>query len=243
MGSTLSEMHTCLPGKVTAYDPVTNTAVVKPGVKLSLFASDGSRHFEDPIEIPFVPVIFPRAGGMVLRLPVDVGDPVLLVFAESSLAEWRESGEVSEPADARRFSLGWPVAILGFYPDVDPPSPIDAVAVAGGAAIFGQDGGKQVRVSSTGVEISQAGAPAVSPVALAIPTDAGIAGAIAAVNALSSIVSSLLTAYNGHTHAVATTGTAAAQAGTAAATTSTISSVPATAPAAATTASLLTKSL
>jgi len=196
----MGELFKATPGIVSAYDPVTNTAFVRPAVKRAGYStSTDERSYREVGEIPFVPVLFPRAGGFVLRTPVSAGDSVLLVFCDESLAEWRESGGVSEPEDARRHSVGWPVAIPGFFPDSKPPSPLDGAAAAL-QAIFGQDGGKQVRVGPTGIEFAPAGVTPISPVALAVPTDAALATIIPAINAIIASLNALITKYNGHTH-------------------------------------------
>jgi hypothetical protein len=104
------------PGIVKAYDPLTNTAFVRPAVKRAFYSgTTGERSFKEPPEIPFVPVIWPRAGGMVMRMPVLPGDTVLLVYCDAGLAEWREQGGVTEPEDARRHSMAGP-RILGSSP-------------------------------------------------------------------------------------------------------------------------------
>jgi hypothetical protein len=187
------------PGIVKAYDPLTNTAFVRPAIKRSMYSTEGERAFYEPPEIPFVPIIFPRAGGMVLRLPVKPGDTVLLIYCDEGLAEWRDQGGVTEPQDARLHSMGWPVAIPGFFPDSQTMSPLDGAASAT-QAVFGEDGGNQVRVGPTGIELAPAGVTPISPVALSVPTDAGIQGAFAAITILFGIVSDLQSKYNSHTH-------------------------------------------
>lgn len=148
-------MYVARPGKVTAYDPLTNTAVVQPMIKHALYKGDGERVYEELPEIPFVPVLFPRASGYAITLPVATGDYVLLVFCDVSLAEWREGGDVSEPVDARRHSIGWPVAVPGFFPDVAPlsPNPLDVAARLAGMCM-GADGGEdQVRFRGGKIEL------------------------------------------------------------------------------------------
>lgn len=194
------EMFVARPGKVVSYNPATNTATVKPMVKRALYGLDEEeRSFEDLPELPNVPVIFPRAGEYVLTLPVSAGDTVLLVFADVSMAEWRSSGELSEPVDARRHSIGWPVAIPGFFPDVTPmsPSPLDVAARTGGA-VLGQDGGaSRIEISPTGIKL---GANAIDFVALATPTQAGLAACMAAANAAIAGMAALIATFNSHTH-------------------------------------------
>lgn len=191
------------PGIVKSYDPLTNTAFIQPALKHAVWSvSTDERTFLEVGEIPFVPVVFPRAGGFVLRTPVSPGDHVLLVYCDSSLAEYRENGQVSEPQDARRHSIGWPVAIVGFFPDNKALSPLDAAAVALGAAIFGEDGGKQMRVGPLGIELSTAGVTPISPVALANASDNALTTLTNALNSLISTVNALITNYNSHQHAV-----------------------------------------
>lgn len=185
------ELHKAGPGIVTAYDSITNTAVVKPAIKHARYStSTGERTYEALQEIPFVPVIFPRAGGFILRMPLQPGDHVLLVFLDHSLAEWHESGDVSEPEDARRHSAGWPVAIPGLFPSASPPSPVDALF---SGAVFGADGGRQVRVGSNAIELAPAGVTPSSYVALASSVDAALSQLASAIRDLASYVTT-------HTH-------------------------------------------
>ncbi len=151
----MSRMFKAGPGIVRVYDPVTNTAFVQPAVKHARYSvTDDKRSYAALPEIPFVPVIFPRSGGFVMRAPVLPGDTVLLIYCDSSLAEWRESGGVTEPQDARLHSLGWPVAIPGFFPDSSPMDPLDSAEVATGTMIVGEDGGEN-RIAIGGTPLTR----------------------------------------------------------------------------------------
>lgn len=204
--SALDEVFVARPGKVTAYDPITNTAVVKPMVKRALYSvDDDERSYEELPEIPFVPVIFPRAGAYAMTLPVGVGDTVLLVFCDVSLAEWRASGAVSEPVDARRHSIGWPVAIPGFFPDSSPMSPavLDLAARVAGV-VLGEHGGLgRIEITPTTIKL---GAAALDFVALATPTQAGLAACMAAANAAVASAAAIIASFNSHTHVCAAIG-------------------------------------
>ena len=154
-------------GTVRTFDPTTNTAMIQPAVKHAVPTEDGDRVFEDLPELPNVPVVFPRAGGFVMRMPLSPGDSVLLVYLDQSHSEWRESGQTSEPEDARRHSIGHVVAIPGFFPDVSPMASTDASEVAAGAMVLGKDGGDlQVLLGGT-VDGIRLGKSASAPVALA----------------------------------------------------------------------------
>lgn len=179
----LSDVYVARPGKVTAYDPLTNTAFVKPGTKRALYKTDGERVFEELPEIPFVPVIMPRAGGKSIRMPVQAGDTVLLVFTDTSMAEWRAGEDSAEPLDAREHSIGWPVAFVGLSQDTNPPPPLDAAEVAAGGMVIGDENSTaKIYVGGTipGIRFGQL---AVSPVALAVPLMAYVNAAAAAATA------------------------------------------------------------
>jgi hypothetical protein len=186
----LSHAHTSLPGQVVSYDPVSNTASVQPSVKAEWTDSDGNSNYDTLPVIPNVPVSWPRGGGMVVRMPLDPGDHVWLVFSEASLTEWRTTGQMSEPRDTRRHSLGYPFAIPGAAPDTEPLSPADAAEVAAGALIVGEDGGDAILIGGAlpGVRI---GRTAVQSIALAPPLQAFMTAALSYLTASHAIVAAV----------------------------------------------------
>ncbi len=231
-------IHTSLPAVVKAYNPVTNVVLAQPSIKAAFFKGDGEREYDTLPVVPF-PVLWPRFGGKVIRGLLEPGDHVLLVFSEAGLAEWRATGQMSEPRDARRLSIGYGFAIPGAYPDVEAMSPADAIEVAAGALIIGEDGGDQMLIGGT-VPGIRFGKLALSPVALAIPTNAGIAGVVTAINALIAVIAALIAALATHTHVAPPGGGPTAPPvypGPA------MPAAPAAAPAAATVASTLVKSV
>lgn len=103
------EIHTALPGRVERYDAATQTADVKPLVKV-----EGQSL---PV-LPSIPVAFPRGGGFFVSFPLVPGDFVFVLFAESSLDLWRaRGGAETSPGDVRRHSLTGAVALPCLYPD------------------------------------------------------------------------------------------------------------------------------
>jgi hypothetical protein len=113
-----AEIHTALPGKVKSYDPDTQTADIVPVIKQATPRKDGSVDETALSVIPNVRVLWPRAGGAYLHLPMAAGDYVLLVFNEAAIGHWRDTGQVpSPPGDLSRHSLSYPYAIPGGWPD------------------------------------------------------------------------------------------------------------------------------
>ena len=136
----LSNLHTCLPGRVEKYDPETQKADVKPLLK---------RKFKDntEIELPVIvnaPVVFPRSGGGSLTFPVVKGDGVLLLFSERSLDQWLSAGGDVAPDDRRKFDLSDAIAIPGLNPftmDNLDPDGVNATLIFGdGKFVINPDG-------------------------------------------------------------------------------------------------------
>lgn len=98
--SELSEIHTCLPGKIVSWDG--SLAVVKPAMPIALSSGDS---LPAP-QIVSVPVCFPTGmgGGAMISVPLQAGDDVLLHFSEDALENWL-SGSDEAPTDPRRFDL------------------------------------------------------------------------------------------------------------------------------------------
>jgi hypothetical protein len=117
LDSRMGDLHVAMPGKVTSYDPDTQTAEVEPQIKQALLKPDGGRENIALPKIPNVPVHWPRAGGCYLHFPMAAGDYVLLIFNEAAIATWRSTGEVSPAGDLERHGLSYPYALPGGWPD------------------------------------------------------------------------------------------------------------------------------
>ena len=61
-----------------------------------------------------VPVVIPSAGGWSLTLPIKEGDECLLVFCDTPIDVWMESGSLNNnPISQRRHSLSDAIAVFG----------------------------------------------------------------------------------------------------------------------------------
>lgn len=109
----LAEVRVSMPGTIESFDTATQLASVRPDLKELRFGEDDSEIVEPLGVISDVPVQFPRAGGFSLTVPVQKGDPCLLVFSDRSLDKWLDSGGQVDPVDERRHHLSDAVAILG----------------------------------------------------------------------------------------------------------------------------------
>ena len=96
----LSALHCALPGIVVSFDAERQTAEIQPAVRR------GSLAFPVLSGVPvFMPVSF----------DVSPGDPCLVVFADTDIDAWFESGEPEDPVSDRRHSLSDAFAFIGFH--------------------------------------------------------------------------------------------------------------------------------
>lgn len=149
MEKRLLDVHTALPGRVEKYDATTQKADIKPMLKEPLVVDgddDVSIEVESLPVITDVPVGWPRGGGFFLHLPIEKGDPVLLVFSERCIDSYLAGtgGEV-DPVMIHKFDLSDAMAIPGFAPFARAIKQADA-----SNAVFGQDnGGIQIHATSS----------------------------------------------------------------------------------------------
>ncbi len=137
------DVAVALPGIVVSYNPVTETATIKPGVHRLVPAEDEPD--EDVAEelpaIPDVKIVWYRARGISAVPPIGLlpGDPVLLLCCDRDISAWMRSGAASEPDDARSHSWANAVAIPGLTPTKNPfPAPLDAAALASKVDMIGR---------------------------------------------------------------------------------------------------------
>jgi hypothetical protein len=168
----LVDVHTMLPGRIDAYDSATQKADVEPLIKRLQSTVDGELSEELPV-IPGVPVVFPRAGGFKLTMPVSKGDRCMLVFCERSIETYQTSQSrrgtsdrinQSDPETFAMHNLSDPVALLGWYNDAESLSDTDQDGMQ-----LGKDGGAIVHIADDLVELYEKGAA--EPVALGNKTD------------------------------------------------------------------------
>ena len=105
----LSSLHCALPGTVESYDADTQTAAVRPALKMpsrpEQSGTEGSHEYPLLRDVPvFMPVPF----------DVSPGDSCLLIFADRDIDAWFETGEAAEPASGRMHSLSDAFALVGF---------------------------------------------------------------------------------------------------------------------------------
>ena len=163
MDNRLSDLHVALPGRVEKYDLAQQSADIKPLIKRAFQTADGTEVLEELPVISQVPIVFPRAGGFFISLPIKKGDLVTLLFCERSIDKYTKgTGKDTDPVDLRQHELIDAVAFPGFYPFSE------AIAEASGSdMVVGHDGGMQMTIDDAGAMALAAVGAATQAVALA----------------------------------------------------------------------------
>lgn len=113
--SRVAAIHKAMPGRVESFDPSTQKATIQPLIKRARIDEEGSRQVDAIAPVVNVPVMFPGAGGYRITFPVNRGDIVLLIIADSSLDLWLAHGGLVDPGDDRRNDISDGIAIPGLY--------------------------------------------------------------------------------------------------------------------------------
>jgi len=100
IGAELSELHTCLPGKIVTYDG--QFATVKPSLDKQL-ANGQTLAAPQIVKVP-VCWLAGVGGSAQITVPLKPGDDVLLHFSERALENWL-GGSDQAPDDPRVFDL------------------------------------------------------------------------------------------------------------------------------------------
>lgn len=75
------------PGIIQSFDSTTQTVSVQLAIREKRY-NDGEETWEDVPLLVDVPVVFPRAGGYLLTLPIAPGDECLVIFGDNCMDAW-----------------------------------------------------------------------------------------------------------------------------------------------------------
>ncbi len=109
----LRRLRVMFPGIVVDYDAATRTASIQPALMESAPGETGD-DITKPLPILHdVPVAMLGSGTTRIKFPIAKGDPIMLVFANASIARWKLGGGLVDPADARHHNINDAVAWPG----------------------------------------------------------------------------------------------------------------------------------
>ena len=140
----MKNVRTALPGNIVRYDAATSRAQVQPAIDLLM--TDNTAMPRAPILD--VPVMHPAGGGYAFRVPLDVGDPVMLLFSSRSIARFKATLERGAPLSDDIMAEQDAVALPGFVPRAFTP--------VGDAAMQSIDGATHVSIDGDEVTVQSA---------------------------------------------------------------------------------------
>lgn len=103
-----------MPGIIQSFNATEQTVTVQCAIREKI-NMDGNLSWQDIPLLLDVPIIFPRAGNYILTMPIQAGDECLVVFGDSCMDAWWQSGGVQNQIDCRRHDLSDGYAIVGLY--------------------------------------------------------------------------------------------------------------------------------
>lgn len=142
--SVMEEMHTAIPGKITAFNPGTGQATVKP---YGTFTTGAGKKMAYPT-ITGVPVVIPQCpkANLQIAFPIATGMDCLVIVSEQELDAWLGGGESENDM---RFDLTSAIAFPGLS---NKGSDALQEACTTGNVII-RNGSTKLSVSKSGVKI------------------------------------------------------------------------------------------
>ena len=110
-------LRVAIPGIVTEVNYSAQTVSVQPTIREKIEMDGTYQWVELPILIN-VPFFVYSGGGYCVTLPVSPGDECLVIFADSCIDAWWQSGGVQNQVERRRHDLSDGMAIIGFRSQV-----------------------------------------------------------------------------------------------------------------------------
>lgn len=145
--ATSFDLRVAIPGIVQEWDSKQQTVTVQPAIREKLTCGGQQVEVEIPLLVD-VPVVMPRAGGYVLAFAPKKGDECLVVFADSCIDSWWQSGGVQSQAESRRHDLSDGFAILGCWSQTKKPK-----LPSSGVRLQNDDGTAGISISGKTVNI------------------------------------------------------------------------------------------
>lgn len=108
-------MKVAIPGIIINFDAEQQTVDVQPTIRERMKDPGGNLNWTNLPVLPDLPLVLPKAGNFILTMPVNKGDEVLVVFADSCIDSWWASGGIQNWNDKRRHDLSDGFAILGTW--------------------------------------------------------------------------------------------------------------------------------
>lgn len=106
-------LRVAMPGMIKSFNAEKQTATVQPAITENIkIGAEAAQPKELPL-LQDVPVHYLRAGIYSITIPVKEGDECLVVFGDSCIDGWWQSGGIQDQMETRRHDLSDAFAIVG----------------------------------------------------------------------------------------------------------------------------------
>lgn len=127
--SRLLDINVAGPARVERYDEARRVADLQLMIRRRVPDNDGGSVYETVAMLPSVPVLMIFGGPFSLTFKLAPGDTVLALACSQDIAQWRITGEISDPKLKGFHDWSWAVAIPGLTSSVkalpfDPTAPL-----------------------------------------------------------------------------------------------------------------------
>ncbi len=107
-------LRCAMPGIIESFNTSEQTVSVYVAIR-ELIDTYGNLSWQDIPVLVDVPIVLPRAGGYVLTMPINKGDECLVIFADTCIDGWWQSGGIQNQVEIRRHDLSDGIAIIGLW--------------------------------------------------------------------------------------------------------------------------------
>lgn len=142
------DLRVAMPGIIQSVDYNQQTCTVQPAIREQLNYNGNLQWVNIPL-LPDVPFFVYSGGGYCLTLPVSVGDDCLVIFGDSCIDAWWQSGGVQNQVDHRRHDLSDGFAIVGFRSQ---PQRVSGFS-SGAAQLRNADGSACIEIAGSTINI------------------------------------------------------------------------------------------
>lgn len=143
------ELRVAMPGIIQDVNYEKQTCTVQPAIRERLNFNGTPQWVDIPLLLD-VPFFVPSGGNYYLTLPVQPGDDCLVIFNDSCIDAWWQSGGIQNQVERRRHDLSDAMAFVGFKSQ---PQKISNYSSAS-AQLRNKDGSACIEIKGGTVNIS-----------------------------------------------------------------------------------------
>lgn len=147
--NTSTKIRVAVPGIIKEFNSLEQTVIVQPAIR-ELVNINGQQQWLDLPLLLDVPIVLPRAGGFVITMPIKNGDECLIIFADSCIDAWWQSGGTQNQIEIRRHDLSDAFAILGCWGQPNVVGEYNTNAMQ----LRNTSGSSAITISDSGIDIT-----------------------------------------------------------------------------------------